>query len=72
VQVLVTRTPEHAHRLTHFSWGLLILTAEKGKATEMSYLDARSLVTFLRGLILIFMFDYDTKEKKHKKTRQSD
>jgi hypothetical protein len=33
VQVLVTRTPEHAHLLAHFCWGFLIVTAEKGKAT---------------------------------------
>jgi hypothetical protein len=46
VQVLVTRTPEHAHCLAHFCWGLLIVTEEKGKATEISYSDARSLVTF--------------------------
>jgi hypothetical protein len=52
VQVLVTSTSEHAHSLAHFCWGLLIVTAEKVKATEMSYLDARSLVTFLQGFIL--------------------
>jgi hypothetical protein len=40
VQVLVTRTPEHAHLLAHFCWGLLIVTEEKGKATEISYSDA--------------------------------
>jgi hypothetical protein len=37
VQVLVTRTPDHAHWLAHFCWGLLIVTAEKGKAIEISY-----------------------------------
>ena len=52
VQVLVTRTPEHAHWLAHFCWGLHIVTAEKGKATEMSYSDVRSLVHFCRGFIL--------------------
>jgi hypothetical protein len=77
VQVLVTRTPEHAHWLAHFCWGLLIVTAEKGKATEMSYLNARSLVTFLQGFKLwqqerVFMFDDDTKEKEYQNTRQSD
>jgi hypothetical protein len=46
VQVLVTLTPGHAHCLAHFSWSLLIVTTEKGKAIEISYLDARSLVTF--------------------------
>jgi hypothetical protein len=35
-----------------FCCGLLIVTAEKVKATEISYLDARLLVTFLRGFIL--------------------
>jgi hypothetical protein len=52
VQVLVTHTPEHAHWLANFCWGLLIGTAWKVKATEISYLNARSLVTFLRGFIL--------------------
>jgi hypothetical protein len=28
---------EHAHRLAHFRRGLHIVTAEKGKATKMSY-----------------------------------
>jgi hypothetical protein len=41
VLVLVTSTPEHAHW-----WGLLIGTAEKGQATEISYSNARSLVIF--------------------------
>jgi hypothetical protein len=76
VQVLVTRTPEHAHWLAHFCWGLLIVTVEKGKETEISYSDAGSSVTFFRGFILwqqrVFMFDYDTKEKEHQNTRQSD
>jgi uncharacterized cupin superfamily protein len=48
VQVLVTRTPEHIH----FCWGLLIVTEEKGKVTEISDSDARSLATFSRGFIL--------------------
>jgi hypothetical protein len=44
VYALVTRTTEHAH------WrGLLIVTAEKGKSTEISYSDVRSLVTFFWG-----------------------
>jgi hypothetical protein len=77
VQVLITRTLEHAHLLAHFCWGLLIVTAEKGKAIEISYSDTRSLVTF-SGVSYcdkkkrLFMFDYDTKEKKHQNTRQSD
>jgi hypothetical protein len=52
VRVSVTRTPEHAHWLAHFCWGLHIVTAEKGKATEMSYSDVCSLVHFCRGFIL--------------------
>jgi hypothetical protein len=52
VRVLVTRTPERAHWLVHFCWGLHIVTEEKGKAIEISYSDARSLVTFSRGFIL--------------------
>jgi hypothetical protein len=77
VQVLLTRTPEHAHWLVHFCWGLLIVTAKKRNATEIWYSDARLLVTFFLGFILrnnerVFMFDYDTKEKEHQNTRQSD
>jgi hypothetical protein len=49
--VLVTRTPEHADWLI-FAGGLLIVTTEKGKATKVSYSDARSLVTFFWGFIL--------------------
>jgi hypothetical protein len=52
VQVSVTRTPDHARWLAHFCWGLHIVTAEKGKAAEISYSDARSLITFSRGLKL--------------------
>jgi hypothetical protein len=52
VRVLVTRTPEHAHWLAHFCWGLHIVTTEKGKATEMSYSYVRSLVHFCRGFVL--------------------
>jgi hypothetical protein len=53
VLVLVTRTPEHAHGLVHFCWGLLIVTAEKGTAIEISYSDARSLVGYsFLGFIL--------------------
>jgi hypothetical protein len=59
-------------------WGLLIVTAEKGIALEMSYSDARLLVTFLWGFSYcgikerVFMFDYDTKEKEDQNSRQSD
>jgi hypothetical protein len=52
MQVLVTRTPEHAHWLVHFVRGIHIVTTEKGKAMEISYSDARSLVSFLWGFIL--------------------
>jgi hypothetical protein len=75
---LVTRNPEHVHWLAHFCWGLLIVTTEKGKATEISYSDARSLVTFFSGdpysdnRERVFMFDYDTKEKEQQNSRRSD
>jgi hypothetical protein len=52
VQVLVTRTPEHAHLLAHFCWGLLIVMARKGKAIEISHSDARPLVSVFRGFIV--------------------
>jgi hypothetical protein len=53
------------------------VTEEKGKATEISYSDALSLVTF-SGVSYcgnrerVFMFEYDTKEKEHQNTRQFD
>jgi hypothetical protein len=64
--------------LAHFCWGLFIVTAEKRKAIEVSYSDARSLVTSFSGVSYYdnrerdFMFDYDTKEKEHQTTLQSD
>jgi hypothetical protein len=54
------------------------VTAGKGKATEIPYQDARSLVNFCSGVSYcdnmdcVFMFDKDTKEKEHQNTRQSD
>jgi hypothetical protein len=53
------------------------VTAEKGKAAEISYSNARSLVIFSgvsyydnrEGAV---MFDYNTKEKEHQNTQQSD
>jgi hypothetical protein len=60
-----------------FCWGLHIVAAGRVKATEISYLYARSLVTF-SGVSYcdnkerVFMFDYDTKKKEHQNTRQSD
>jgi hypothetical protein len=35
MQAFVTRTPEHAHWLAHFCWGLLIVTAKKGYHIQM-------------------------------------
>jgi hypothetical protein len=73
LSALVTRTPEDAN----FCWGLLIVTAENGKAIEISYSDARSLATF-SGVSYcgnserVYMFDYDTKEIEHQNTGQSD
>jgi hypothetical protein len=52
VQVLFTRTPEHTHWLAHLLWDLLIVMAYKGKAIEISYSDARLLITFFRSFIL--------------------
>jgi hypothetical protein len=52
VQVLVTHTPEHANWLAHFLLGFTYCDDRKWKATEKSYLDARSSVTFLRSFIL--------------------
>jgi branched-subunit amino acid transport protein AzlD len=77
MQVLVTRTPEHAHWLAHFCRGLILTAENNRKATKNSYSDARLLVTFFFGFIMwqqgtCFMFDYDIKEKEHENTRQSD
>jgi hypothetical protein len=77
VHVLVTRTPEHSHWLAYFCWGLLIVTEEKGKATEISYSVQRIVhwlpfpgVSYCDNRELVFMFDYYTKEKEHQNTRQ--
>jgi hypothetical protein len=77
VQVLVTRTPEHAQWLVHFWWGLLVVTTKKRKATEISYQMLVHWLLFSCGFILWhwdcdFMFDYDTKEEEHQNTRQFD
>jgi hypothetical protein len=53
------------------------VTTEKLIAIEISYPDARSLVTFsgvsyCKTGNLLLLFAYDTKEKEHQKTRQSD
>jgi hypothetical protein len=37
---------------SYFCRGLLIVTAEKGKGTEISYSDAHSLVTCFSGFML--------------------
>jgi hypothetical protein len=50
--VSVTSTPDNARWLVHFSWGLHIVTAEKGKMAEISYANARLLVNFFWGFIL--------------------
>jgi hypothetical protein len=75
VQELVTRTPEHAHWFANFCWGLLIATEEKGKATEISYSDARSLVSFSRDFILwqqgtsFYVWLWHKREKKNLETK---
>jgi hypothetical protein len=61
--------------LAPFCWGLLFVTAEKAKAIEKSYSDARSLFSgdsYCNNRDCVFMFDYDTKEKEHQNTRKSD
>jgi hypothetical protein len=60
-----------------FAWVYLLLRQRKRKAIEISHSDARPLVTFLRVSFCdnrerVLMFDYDTKEKEHQNTRQSD
>jgi hypothetical protein len=77
VQVLVSRTPEHVHWLAHFCWGLLIAAAEKGKAIEIilfrcSLIGSFYGVSYCDNRERVFMFGYDTKEKEHQNTRQSD
>jgi hypothetical protein len=57
-------------------WGLLIVTAEKGIAIEISYSDVHSLVTFswvsyCDNKECFFIFNYVTKEKDHQNTQQS-
>jgi hypothetical protein len=53
------------------------VTTGKGRAIEISYSGARSLDTF-SGISYcnngerVFMFDFDTKEREHQNTRQSD
>jgi hypothetical protein len=54
--------------LAHVCWGLLVVTAEKEKATEISF----SGVSYCDNRERVFMFDYDTKEKERQNTRQSD
>jgi hypothetical protein len=59
--------------LAYFCWGLLIGTADKGKAIEITYSDARWLlfsgVSYCDNRESVFMIQ---KEKKHQNTRQSD
>jgi hypothetical protein len=49
VQVLFTYTREH----NHWFWGLLIMTAKKGIALQISYSDDRLLVTFFLGFYIV-------------------
>jgi hypothetical protein len=80
VQVLVTSTPEHAYRLAHFFWGLLYYCddRERDSIIEISNEDVRSLwllfsvMSFCDNRERIFIFYYDTKEKEHQNTWQSD
>jgi hypothetical protein len=69
VQVLVTRTSEHADLLAHFCLGLHIVTADRVKATEISYSDVRSFlfagVSYCDNRERVFMLDYNTNEKEH-------
>jgi hypothetical protein len=59
-------------KLAHFFSGLIIMIT-----IEKSYLDAHLLVTFSEVSYCydrerVFIFVYDTKEKDHQNTRQSD
>jgi hypothetical protein len=59
-----------------FCWGLLIVTADKGKTTGICYSDLVhwllfSGVSYCDNRERVFMFDYYTKEKEHRNTRQS-
>jgi hypothetical protein len=57
-----------------YYWGLLIVTTGKRITIDKSYSDARSLVIFFGFHIVTtcFNFAFDTKEKAHQNTRQSD
>jgi hypothetical protein len=60
-----------------FLLGLTYCDGRERKAIEISYSDARPLVISWGVLYCdnrerVFMFDYDTKEKEHQNTRQSD
>jgi hypothetical protein len=75
VQVSVTRTPEQAHWLAYFCWGLLIVTAENGKSNRNIIFRCSFIGYFFLGFHIVTtgtVFDYDTKEKEHQNTRQSD
>jgi hypothetical protein len=54
VQILVARTPEHAHWFIYF-WDLLIVTTENGIATEISY-SVNQLFVFFLVFIIFFLF----------------
>jgi hypothetical protein len=78
MQILVTCTPEHAHRMPIFSGVYLLWRQRKGKRYKYhSYSDARSLVTFFWGVILWqqetrLFFTMIQKKREHQNTRQSD
>jgi hypothetical protein len=70
------RTPEHAHWLTHFCWGLLIVTTEKGKRWKYHIQMLVNWLLFSNGYILwqqrmYFYVWLWYKEKEHQTTRQS-
>jgi hypothetical protein len=77
VQVLVTRTPQHSHWLVQFA-GVYLLWRQR-KETRQKY-DIQMLVhwylfsgvSYCDNNERVFIFDYDTKEKEHQNTRQSD
>jgi hypothetical protein len=77
VQVSVTRTTEHAHWLAHFAGVYLLWRQIKGMRQKyhiqvLVHWFFFSGVSYCDNRERVFMFDYDTKEKEHQNTRQSD
>jgi hypothetical protein len=68
--------PSRACLLAQFCWGLLIVTAEK--ESDRNIIFRCSFIGYFHGVSYCdnrergFLFDYDTKEKEHQNTRQSD